>query len=354
MTHRLPFLAVTLGLAAPAWAQEPVPDAVPAPTDIEGPEEPGSDEPEDAREARLEALDARRLGRVEEAYQQRTLGHFPFVEAALLDSALPASHLGSSLGAAAVINPFDDGTTSTYVAGRGRLDGGARFGKWVAIDGEIGGAAGLGARGEALLDAGALAVWDWSAGVNVRLVQGETTALSIRPSGFGQRGTVASVGPGLSELMRQAEAGEAVDFVEATRFMTANVATLGGLTSLNLAQSFGRHVGIQATVTGGVERSRVRYYDGVEQEDTSVEGLLAVGGALGFDTNPVPLAIQLEYRYDHVFGTGVQRGLSGFGHNVGFGLFLNGMTNTIGLQATAALGGGQVDVGADLDFRSYF
>jgi hypothetical protein len=300
-------------------------------------------------------VDAKMIARLEKSFEQRSLGYHPFIRPQFVTSALPASHLGSQTGAALVILPPPEGEegNTLYAAGVGFVDGGIRFGRWVGLDAGIGGAAGVGGRGGEALDFGASASWNWRASAVVRMLQSRTTALSIRPLIRGSNGTGLSLRPGLKAIAAQAQGDDSLDFNEASRYMVTQTWTAGGVVHLSLAQSIGRHLGLQVSLGGGASAVGASTYDGEEQTSRASQAEVDGGFALSFDANPVPFALQLEYDVDVGIGLGDLSGNTGVGHNIGLGLYLNGMTNTFGLELAATLGA-ITQLNARLGYRAYF
>jgi hypothetical protein len=185
------------------------------------------------------------------------------------------------------------------------------------------------------------------------MLQSRTTALSIRPLIRGSNGTGLSLRPGLKAIAAQAQGDDSLDFNEASRYMVTQTWTAGGVVHLSLAQSIGRHLGLAgpaglllAVVGAGPDSARTAAQGDLQAE---VDG----GFALSFDANPVPFALQLEYDVDVGIGLGDLSGNTGVGHNIGLGLYLNGMTNTFGLELAATLGA-ITQLNARLGYRAYF
>jgi hypothetical protein len=198
---------------------------------------------------------------------------------------------------------------------------------------------------------GAAAGYAWNGSVVVRALQAKTTALSIRPAVRGTVGTGLQLRPGFEALTEQLSEGRDIDLTEASRYMISRSWSVGGDLSLALAHAFGRTFGMQLALGGGVERAGGSYYeDGAEQTFSGTLGILNGGVALSFDANPIPLAIMLEYDVDVALAAG---GL-GIDHKAGLGVYLNGMTNTVGLELAGITGASGTQLQAGLGFRSYF
>lgn len=328
----------------------PDPDCPPAP---ETGAEQGS-----AGDLRREARDAKVRDRAVRVVEQRSLGTHPFIPPQHAPSALPTSHLGTKFGAVLVVSSGVDAdgdpVNGSYVAVAGGLDGGVRFGKWVGLEVNVAGLAGLAGRTDSLLDLGAQAAWQVGGGLPIRMLQARTTALTLRPRGHHMNLTLVDIQPALDELERQYDAGESSDFQEASRYMLRYIKASGGGLDLALAQSAGSVFGVQIAAGGGLEQLDLTYYDGEEHHVVGAQASVDAGIALSFDFNPVPFAIMLEYAFHADLGLGDLAGPALLEHDVGLGLYLNGLTNTVGLELFAGLGETQIDVGANLAFRAYF
>lgn len=321
----------------------------------------GTEERKSRRDARLERIDDKEMQRLRSSFEQRALRHHPFVEPLMSDSAFPTTHVVTESGAGFVMSPTVDedmgeAGVGGYLAMVGRLGGGVRLGKWVGLVADIRGIAGVGGEAISIEEAGAQASYEGTVGVVVRLFRSEKSGsmLSIRPKFFGSGVTALMLGPGVAELTSQADEGD-VDMAEVGSRMARSEWGAGGGASLNYAQALGRRFGMQGSLEGRGERQGASYNDGEDQSYELTAGAFGAGVAFSFDANPVPLALQLAYRYDHVFTPDAYRGMSGGTHGVGLGFYLNGLTNTIGLTsqaAVAATGGLQVD--GRLIFAAYF
>ncbi len=390
----LQFLTLLLGLAAhaqtpdaadgeaPAAGAEPVqPDAAGGGAEEAGepeeagesddagePVEPGAgEEAEAAEEAeapsrralRRDARDAKVMERARKIFDQRSLALHPFITPQFAESALPTSHLASSFGVAgvfaAITNPLTgEPTTSAYLAAGGTLDAGVRFGRWVGLEAAAGGLAGVSAGRDTEFDLSASAAWRVSGGVPVRLLQHRKSALTLKPVGFYSSATTVDVGAGYAELERQIQAGEDPDFADITTQMLRGAEAYGGALHVAFAHAVGSAFGMQLSAGGGASEFR----SGLTREDrpdiTASQGLVQGGIALSFDANPVPLAIMLEYGVDARLGLGPLSGIDTVTHEAGVGVYLNGLTNTVGIEASVGVGPTQINAGADLAFRAYF
>ena len=321
----------------------------------------GEDKPESRRDARLERVDDKEMQRLRNSYEQRALRHHPFVDPLMSDSAFPTSHFGTEIGAGLVTEPSvneDTGETGTagYIALLGKVEAGVRLGKWVGLHADVGGAAGVGGDSATIIDAGAAAGYTANLGVTIRLFRSEKsgTMLSLRPKVHTSGGTELVLGPGIEELTRQAENGD-IDLNEVGGHMVRGAWGAGAGGSLNFAQAFGRAFGLQASLEGAALRQGGTYYDGQEQTFQLTSGLLGGGAGFTFDANPVPIALLLEYRYDQNFASTEFVDAASAVHGAGFGIYLNGMTSTIGLVAKAGFETtGAMQLDARLAFRSYF
>lgn len=338
--------------------EDPTPPEAPpeAPPETPRAEETSRSNPFLERAARREEVQARRL---ERAFEQRALKGYPFVPPRLIDFALPTTDITTRLGLGAMIRETEDADTGETVvarslAGFGRLSAGVRFGRFAGIYTDLGGLAGLGANGDTLVDAGANAAYDFEAGVVVPIrIERTGTAIGFRVKGMGAAGSSIDLGPGIEKATEELQEDDP-DFAEVGRYMLSKSWGAGAGASVSLAQAFGSHVALQASVEGGGRAIGATYYDG---EDVTVRGSQALtSGGLAFsvDTNPVPLAFMLEYRYDLAIGLGDASGTLTAMHQGGLGLYLNGLMNTIGLELAAATGSGQSRLGAEFVFRAYF
>lgn len=330
-----------------------------------------SDTPPVGKPDRRTVVDAKRIERLKRSFFQRTLWSHPFVQPQFIASALPTTHMGFGLGLARVRVDGSDPETgaarrSTYRAGFGALDGGVRITKWFGLAARLDGVAGVGGTPNAALDYGAAAGFGWSTRALVRLVQGKSTALSIGPNVFGSDARALLLQPGFEYVV-----GRINDFIDDGVQIEdfgiepgelQNVAdqsvrrsrSIGAGVQVGLAQAFGRFVGLQVGLEGGGQRQRLQYNDGQAHDDRSRAGYLRTGAALSFDAGVVPLAAMVEYNANMSFGS--VGGDDGFrvAHQTGVGLFLNGLTHTIGLLGAAELAGNQITLGAHVNFRAYF
>lgn len=323
------------------------------------------------REDRRAFVDAKRVERLKRSFFQRTLSSHPFVQPQFVASAIPTSHLGLGIGGAGIIVEGSDPSTgaarrSTYAAGLAALDGSIRIGKWVGLGAGLDGIAGVGGTPRAALDYGAAAGFGWSARAIVRVLHRESTALSIGPHMFGGAARALVLQPGFEYVfgrvtdfiadestIEDIEIGPA-DLQEVAARTVRRVQSVGGGARVGLAQAFGRFVGLQVGLDGGGQTQRLEFYDGQARNVRSSAGYLRVGAALGVDAGQVPFAAQLEYDADMKFGAGAERGEFRLTHQLGLGLYMNGLTNTIGLLAAAELADDQISLGGLLSFRSYF
>lgn len=314
----------------------------------------------DSDQAWRDRIDARRIKQLKRSYHQRTLGQHPFVRPQFISSALPTSHFGLTFGGGGILDQRqqdqmnDSRRRPSYLAGAAGADGGIRFNEWVGIDAALTGIAGVSSRAEKLVNLGASAGYTWNAGVVVRALQRETTALSFRPQirGLGVRGL--ALNPGFTALSNQLAAGSNPDLVEAARYTSTRDTALGGLLHVSLAQSITRFVGVQVGVAGGGERQRQRSYDGDDVDAQAARGLFQSGLALSVDTHPVPLAIMAEYNFNLGIGTGEQRGELDIAHNVGGGVYFNALTQVIGVSVAANLADERGALIGLFTFRGYF
>ncbi|MCB9680594.1 MAG: hypothetical protein H6733_03910 [Alphaproteobacteria bacterium] len=353
MLHCLSLL-LTVGAA---WADEPG-DAPPS-DDTPAVSSTASPDPaEEPAPTRQEVRDQKVRDRAGRIFDRRSLGNHPFITPQFAESALVTSYLGSGFGAAAVFYETldSDGNQAqgTYVAAAGGLEAGVGFGKWVGLDAHASGLAGVSAVTSGGVQLGAAALWNVGGGLPIRVVQARSTAFTIKPVGDYTDATGVDINAALQEVVRQSEAGENLDLVEASRYLLVRTRSYGGGLQLAFAQSAGSLFGLQLSAGASYQRIVQTYYDGQPQTATG-NGLDVSGGlALSLDFNPVPLAIMAEYGIDVGLGLGDLAGTTDLTHDVGLGLYLNGMTNTVGLQAFVALAQDEIDAGAMLAFRAYF
>lgn len=304
------------------------------------------------------------------SFEQRSLAGHPFVRPQFVASALPISFFSLGVGAAGVrVRGEEPGTgearTSSYVAGLGGLSGGARISKWVGISGGVDGVFGVGGSRESVLDAGASAAFGWDLDGVVRVLHRNGTALAIGPEFSGGRGRGIVLRPGFEyvlgkvvEIVQEAEqSGEVeVDPKEldevALRSRRRSGSFRGG-GRVALAQAITPYFGMQFAISGGGLYQRLRYYDTAARTAVVSGGYLRPGAALSVQTGRVPIAIMVEYAALVSFAAGAAKGRASAAHDLGLGLFFNGLTQTIGVQAAASFMGGEISAGALFTLITY-
>jgi hypothetical protein len=325
----------------------------------------------EAPKDRRAVVDSKRVERLQRSFFQRTLSSHPFVQPRFVASAIPTSHLGLGFGGAGVSVEGSDPSTgaarrSTYLAGLATLDGGIRIGKWVGFGAQFDGIAGVGGTPKAALDVGAAAGFRWGVHGLVRVLHRPSTALSVGASVAGGDGRGLLLQPGFEYLVDHVnqliEDGPSIEDIIVDRAELQDVAArsvrrvqaIGGGARVGLAQAFGRFVGLQVGLDGGGRTRRLRYDDGQARNVRSSMGYLRAGAALGFDAGLIPLAVLLEYDADMEFGADANGDTFRVAHRTDVGLFLNGLTHTIGVLAIGEFAEGQTNLGGLLSFRSYF
>lgn len=304
---------------------------------------------------RREAADRRRLARVEKVFIQRSLSNHPFIQPQFVQSSLPTSHLGGGFGAGVVLDLT--GNTAATAAIAGGVDVGVRFVKWIGLQAELNGIAGVsaGAAGEdGIPPIGAFASWDVSGGVPIRVVHLRSLAFTLKPAGHYQDITDVDVSAGLRTVRDQVQAGQDVDLAEAGRSMLSGGRLYGGGLHLALAYSPAAVFGMQVSVGGGAEEIQLTQLEGEVVDIRGAQGTVEAGLALSLDANPVPFAAMLEYGIGMGVGIGELRGNVGVEHRAGLGLYLNGLTNTVGLEVGGVYDGETIVANARLAFRAYF
>ena len=342
---------------APAAAPE-APQAVPVPEEAPAPEAaPTGDEADAVVRSRRDVIDVRNAERAARIFRQRALANHPFVTPQLARSALPTSHAATRFGAALVYAPATDSspTESLWTAASGGLEGSVRFGRWVALRGELGGTAGLQSAAGDVPQIAAEAGWDVSGGVPIRLVHARSTALTLEPIGGYFDSTQLAVTDTLSTLADQALEGGGIDVDAATARMVTRAQGGGGGLSLALAQAGGKVFGLQLSVGGQYQALVLRATDDDgPREVVASQVKVDAGVALSLDANPVPFAVMVEYAVGASVGLGEAAGLTSLQHQVGLGLYLNGLTNTIGVEGFGRLAPGSLSAGAQVLLRAYF
>lgn len=310
----------------------------------------------EARAEKLQRLNELNAERALRIYQQRSLANHAFITPMFGHSALPTTHLGGAFGASAVIQPKVTGDgTDVFAAATGDLEAGVRFGKWAGFDADVDGLAGFGQRATSDSEIRADAAWQFRGGVPIRLVHRPSTAFTLKPTGFYLSGSTLDFQRGLAAIQEQIAAGQEPDTTAASREMITNFQAYGGGLNLALAQAAGSAFGVQLTVGGGLEHLRVQdWEDDAQVIASGLAGRFQSDLALTFDLNPVPLGFMLEYQFDATFGAGDLKSTQYFLHDLGLGLYINGMMNTVGLEAVVQLDLPQITAGAQLVYRSYF
>jgi len=330
-----------------------------------------SDAPVDLiRKERRERDEARRERRLKRSYEQRTLAGHMFVRPQFVGSALPISFFSLGVGAAGVLVRGQDPATgaarrSAYVAGVGGLYGGARITRWVGISGGVNGLVGVGGSREAVLDAGASAALGWDLDAIVRVLHRRGTALAVGAEFSGAHGRGLVLRPGFEyvltkvvEYIKEAEdEGEVVvdprELEEIALRSLRRSASFRGGARVAFAQAITPYFGLQLGLAGGGQRQRLRYYDTAARVAESSGGYLRPGIALSAQTGRVPIAIMVEYNSLMSFGAGATKGQFTAAHDVGLGLFFNGLTQTIGVQSAASFIGDRISAGAMFTLITY-
>ncbi len=342
-------------------------------TIVEPAPSPAAEDPADptVKQRQHRARDeARRARRLERSYEQRTLAGHSFIRPQFTASALPVSYVSLGIGAAGVRVRADDPTTgearrSAYAAGIGSLYAGARITRWVGLSGGVNGLVGVGGNKQAALDVGAAAELGWDLDAIVRVVHRSSTALSLGPELSGARGRGLVLRPGFEYVL-----GKVVEYIEtaeqtgevvvdpreieevALRSLRRSNSFRGGA-RVALAQSITPYFGMQLAVSGGGQRQRLHYYDGTARTLAATGGYLRTGAALSVATGRVPLAIMLEYNVLMSFATSPAKGQVDAAHDLGLGLFFNGLTQTIGVQSAASFVGDRIAAGAMFTLITY-